>query len=162
MPTLFIPIGIPGCGKSTWARKVIDNAVIVSSDGIRKELFASLVAANDPQVKQTANARVFTIFHERIAAALKLGLDVIADATNLTSDSRRKLRDIAADHGAVVHYVLFDNVVEAIHGNRQRDKDSTVPDHVMDGMVQKLIVTREVIHGEGFDSLTVLSSVHPR
>lgn len=166
-PTLHIPIGIPGCGKSTWARRkrVLSTSPsrystpldVVSSDEIRKEFFVTLKSANDPKVKADANASVFRIFHQRIADMLQRGHDVVADATNLTSDSRRKLRDIASDQGAEVHYVFFDNIAQAVEQNRQRDEDAIVPDHVMDAMVMKHTIAGFMIQGEGFDRLTVLS-----
>lgn len=158
MPTLYIPIGVPGCGKSTWAtNSFLVDPVIVSSDAIRKEIFESLVAANDPAVAQDANAKVFDIFHKRIRIHLDQGYDVIADATNLDSRSRRTLHAIAVNVGNVkIQYVFFDNAAVAVQQNRRRDEDAVVPDHVMDKMVAKLIVAREVIRGEDYDGLETI------
>ena len=79
MNTLHILIGIPGCGKSTYARKLAETTGgrIVSSDGIRKEL-----TGTEEYLYPELNRRVFEIFHSRIADWIKES-DVIADATNI-------------------------------------------------------------------------------
>ena len=92
-PKLFMLIGLPGSGKSTFARnkvKFYDNTcnetklVIVSSDDIREELYGTRSCQKDP-------ARVFEIAHERIINSLKQGWDVIFDATNITRKNRASL-----------------------------------------------------------------------
>ena len=92
-PKLFMLIGLPGSGKSTFARnkvKFYDNTcnetklVIVSSDDIREELYGTRSCQKDP-------ARVFEIAHERIINSLEQGWDVIFDATNITRKNRASL-----------------------------------------------------------------------
>ena len=38
MPTLYIMIGIPGSGKTTYAKKNLHEAVYIGTDAIRKKL----------------------------------------------------------------------------------------------------------------------------
>lgn len=91
-PKLFMLIGLPGSGKSTFARnrvKFYDDCnktklEIVSSDDIREELYGTRSCQKDP-------ARVFEIAHERIINSLEQGLDVIFDATNITRKNRASL-----------------------------------------------------------------------
>lgn len=82
MTKLIYLVGIPGCGKSTWAETNKDklNAVIHSSDAIREE-FGDV---ND----QSKNTDVFQILHSRIKMDLKAGNNVIYDATNLNRKRR--------------------------------------------------------------------------
>ena len=86
MKTIYLLIGLPGAGKSTFARnkvKFYDNTcnetklVIVSSDDIREELYGTRSCQKDPAI-------IFEIVHERIINSLKQGWDVIFDATNIT------------------------------------------------------------------------------
>ena len=93
MATLNIMIGIPGSGKSNYAKKCLltNNSVYLSSDDIRVELYGF--------EDQTHNDVVFETMKKRTLNALKEGKDVIYDATNLNKKRRsgiiseaRKLR----------------------------------------------------------------------
>ena len=77
---LFIMIGVPGSGKSTFARNVLApafDAEIVSSDGIRKELTGT------EDFVEGDGACVFREFDRRLAGILASGKDAAADATNV-------------------------------------------------------------------------------
>ena len=44
MPTIYLIIGVPASGKTTWAKeklKELDNAVYTGSDSIRLELWGN-------------------------------------------------------------------------------------------------------------------------
>jgi protein phosphatase len=130
---LFILVGIPGCGKSTWAANFFRNGIIVSSDAIREELTGD---ATD----QTRNTEVFNAFHQRISENLRTGhwpagADVIADSTALDAFARLSLVNIARDAGADAHLVFFRNLAQAANRNERRDR--VVPKDVMGRMVAK-------------------------
>lgn len=85
MPNLFIMCGPSGSGKSTFVRKHHQSdAVIVSTDSIRKELYGDESIQGD-------GARVFKIAYERIEKALKSGMDVWFDAMNIHYKDRKHL-----------------------------------------------------------------------
>ena len=86
IPVLHVMVGISGSGKSTIAKEIAneENAVIVSSDSLRKELLGD-------ENRQDANELVFNEYHKRIKNNLIKGKSVIADAINLTMKSRRAL-----------------------------------------------------------------------
>ena len=91
-PKLFMLIGLPGSGKSTFARnrvKFYDDCnktrlEIVSSDDIREELYGTRSCQKDPAI-------IFEIAHERIINALEQGWEVIFDATNISRKNRASL-----------------------------------------------------------------------
>jgi predicted kinase len=154
---LIILAGIPGCGKSTWARQFFDlKYKIVSTDEIRKRSFGSLKAAHadEGDRKQINNLHVFDAFHREIREALEHGVDVIADATNLTKSARTILLNIAEATGAQAHLVLFKNLFEATTRNAARDEDAQVPADVMDHMVGKYWNTLAEIVQESYASVT--------
>ena len=65
MQNFFMMVGLPGSGKSTFARNVLSaspGAVVHSSDEIRRELLGD---KND----QTQQALVFSTLHERVSCA---------------------------------------------------------------------------------------------
>ena len=80
--TLTVLVGLPGSGKSTYANK-IKNAILCSSDKIRKELY------KDENI-QGDNNKVFRILYNKVKENLKNGNNVVYDATNINSKKRRK------------------------------------------------------------------------
>lgn len=126
MTQLIIPIGIPGCGKSTWATRFFNKStdIIWSTDNIRaRPEFGGDVKS------QERNNDVFEFFHTAIRESLQDSFRVVADATNLTSKARRTLYDIAYETGAECHIVLFKNNAQALARNILRER--TVPEQAM-------------------------------
>lgn len=83
-PKFMMMVGLPGSGKSTLARNLAEamNAIILSSDQIRKELLGD-------ENSQENNEKVFAILHREIKNNLKAGNNVIMDSTNISSKRRR-------------------------------------------------------------------------
>lgn len=132
---MIFPVGIPGSGKSTWAKTMFGGKyAIVSSDEIRKEKWGTLRAAHDvtPEVKKERNEEVWDLFYRDLSQLLTHGMDCYADGTNLTSHSRRRLMGTAERAKADLHLILFDNVVQAEARNREREHDLIVPSDVME------------------------------
>lgn len=82
---LYIMVGIPGSGKSTYAKKNFPDAWYISRDEIR----FNLVAENEEYFSK--EDEVFNEFIRMINLGLEMGNDVVADATHLNSRSRIKL-----------------------------------------------------------------------
>jgi predicted kinase len=131
MATLHVPVGIPGCGKTTWARQesAASSIPVVSTDEIRGQLRGDLVYRPDD------NERVFALFHEQLREHLAAGRDAIADATNVWARGRDELRGLCDETGADPHFIVFANAEEAVARNAEREGDLRVPD---EGMVKLL------------------------
>lgn len=159
-PNLVIPIGVPGCGKSTFVKDLFDlKYAIISSDEIRKTLFGSLVVAhagNDPVEKAENNARVFDLFHNKISESLRYSIDTVADATSLNPLSRETLRGIAEEQGATTHAILFKNPTEALVQNRARPDDTRVPEDKMMDFIAKYY---EVLNDFPFERYTRVTEI---
>lgn len=65
-PTFVMMVGLPGSGKSTYAKELSNDvdAIICSSDTIRKELCGDINS-------QDKNEEVFKVLHNRIKENLK-------------------------------------------------------------------------------------------
>jgi predicted kinase len=155
MATLFIPLGIPGSGKSTWTAAHLPHAQTVATDAIRRELAGSLLDAwATPQRADEINRQVFAAYYERIAALLAAGHDVIADATNLYSSARTQLRDIAAAAGAGTHLLLFSDLAGAQLRNVTRVPDAIVPPSSMAKMLSQFSAAMNDLAGECYGAAT--------
>lgn len=149
MANLYVPMGIPGCGKSYFGKVYFPSIPKVSTDEIRERLTGN---END----QTRNEDVFAAFHEEVRSALFLNQDVYADATNLHLFARDKLK--ACMRGIdQVHYIVFRNGLQALRRNRERER--RVPDDVM---MYKMLPAYEKmlmqIVQEQCDTMTVIRS----
>lgn len=136
LPTLWLCVGIPGSGKSTWLKKHCENntnAIIVSRDEIR---FNMLGENEDYFAHEKA---VFAEFIKAINLGLEKGYDVFVDATHINWPSRHKLlRTIYAKHYAVNCICFFTPLQVCLDRNRNRSGRACVPDEVIRDMFNKL------------------------
>lgn len=94
-PSLVILCGLPGAGKSHFARKLARIAPFLwlNSDRIRKALVAQ------PSYSRREHRRVFAAMHVLTRGYLRDGYSVVFDATNLNENVRAPLYAVAADTG---------------------------------------------------------------
>ena len=90
-PRLLMLAGLPGSGKSTFARQITSRQpfLVLESDRLRKVLVAR------PQYTAEEHSRVFRSCHRLIDELLGLGYPVMLDATNLGQRNRRPVLSIA-------------------------------------------------------------------
>lgn len=151
MAILNMFIGIPGCGKSTHTKKMMEadsSIVVVSSDAIRKELYGS-------EEDQSHNQEVFNEVFKRTRAALANDLHVIVDATNLSR--KRRIAFLKqfnnCEKRATVFAIPFEVCCE-----RNNFRERTVPQYAMDRMVRSF----EPPHwAEGFEFIKVIHYENP-
>lgn len=128
---LFIMIGVPGSGKSTFARDVLARtfeAEVVSSDGIRKELTGT------EDFVEGDGARVFREFDRRLAGILASGRDAVADATNVHPRDWARLSQLTEVPYRKVAVWMDINPDEAMW--RQERRERKVPREVVEKMWQ--------------------------
>lgn len=128
-PRLLMLIGLPGSGKSTWAKTFIDansNTVIISSDEIRKELFNN-------ESSQEDNNRVFYEMNKRTLSNLSLGTNVIYDATNISRKKRKAFLDKVPTYVKKEAHVIWAPIKTCV--NRDNFRKRTVGQNVIWKMV---------------------------
>lgn len=130
MTDLHIPIGIPGCGKSTLATSLVEEHQVVCPDDLR-------LSMTDDMANQSANSAVFDVVRIVVWERIKRGLDTYIDATNLVPSHFMPYIDMTTrvDHDYTIYIHLFNNVDEALSRNRKRMMP--VPEMAMNRMLSR-------------------------
>lgn len=146
MSRLIMMMGIPGSGKSTIAKKLkssMEKAVILSSDDLREEMYG-----NRQDLEH--HGEVFEELHRRAKEALKQGIDVIYDATNINSKRRiGYLRQLPKD---VIKELYFINQDVMITEEQDYKREFSVGEKVIDRMYKGLQIPYQ---HEKWDKITV-------
>ena len=154
MPFLYMLIGLPASGKTSFAKQYsADNVIHISSDAIRKELYGSEEVQDNPN-------KVFSIMFHRTIDNLLKGNNVIYDATNISRKYRMAfLRDLDAALGDFTSKVTIIGVVFAVPINvcldRNLARSRSVPEDVIYRMYRNFQVPSVY---EGFDHIEACPS----
>ena len=102
-PTLFLTVGLPGTGKTTWARhvEVERRALRLTKDEWVRALHGADVP---PWASDVVEGRLVEVG----LRALELGVSVVLDFGLWSRDERSALRQAAADVGAAVVLRYFE------------------------------------------------------
>ena len=124
MSKLFLMMGIPGCGKSTWCEKHLNKQTVWISRDIMR---FSLLKEGDDYFSKEKEA--FQLFIDEINNKLKNNYDVFADATHLNAASRNKVIRNLTIQPDEINVIYIDVSLEtALKRNAQRAGRSLVPE----------------------------------
>ena len=149
MAKLFLMCGIPGSGKSTWAKNHLHkNAQYVSRDDIR----FSYIAEGEEYFSR--EGEVWETFVKTINTNLELGYDTFADATHINPASRKKLLNQIKNYESVEAIFIDTPLSIALERNELRkDTERYVPRSVIRRMSSQL---EEPTFLEGFSAIYVV------
>jgi predicted kinase len=135
MATLTITRGLPGSGKTTWARQQV-GAVRVSRDDLRRMLHGRHLGYARAEAQVTIGHRAL------VSALLGAGVNVICDDTNLSATVVRELRALATKAGAEVVIQDFTGVPIAVCLARDaaRPDDARVGEEVIRDMHRRYVI----------------------
>lgn len=137
MRYLYLLVGIPGSGKSTWIRDHAgDDDEIISRDSIRFHLL------KDEDEYFDRESEVFDKFIKYIQNALYGSFwDIYVDATHLNEKARNKVLDRLdiPDNVKIIPVYFEICPEEALRRNSQRTGRARVPDNVILNMYASLI-----------------------
>jgi len=134
-------VGIPGCGKSTWAKNYMleskDSLAIIERDIIRAGYHTATKNLWDYKYSKAKEQAVTAQQEADIRFHLECGHSVIVSNTNLNPGTRNRLEAIAAEFNLQVQYEVFDiPLYQAMKWNLRRpDK---VPESVLINMQKKM------------------------
>lgn len=145
-PIVFVMCGLSASGKSSYAKELSKeyNAVILSSDDIRKSLLGDVA-------DMTGNGLVFDTMHRAMIHLLKQNRNVILDATHLTIKDRKKvltqLKPFDVKKSIVVVLKDFEKCkIDNIY------RVNAVPNLVLDKQIRRFQIPSR---NEGWDNLLI-------
>ena len=126
---LYIAVGIPGSGKSTYGKNM-NNVCVVCPDTIRKELYGDESIQGDGR-------EVFSTAYEIAKKHLIEGENVYFDATNVTKYSRKNTLNQLSCFAKKCIAIYFDTPFDECK-RRNAGRSRVVPENVIDSMAQKI------------------------
>jgi predicted kinase len=148
MSTLIITRGLPASGKTTHARRWV-NADPRTRIRLNRDELRRMLHADTGQTTNGLQENLITkIQHDTARQALRSGVDVIVDDTNLrgrTAADWATLADVVGAQFEVVDLTHVD-VKEALRRNYARPWEQQVPDGVIETMNEKFLNGRPLPH----------------
>lgn len=140
---LYVMIGIPGAGKTTYAGTL--QAVRVSTDEIRKEMFGK-------ELTLRGRRKVRQEMIRRVKMYLKRGEDVVIDCMNPTRKLRAALlKEFSGEHFISAVYINTP-LKNAICNNFKRKRHVPIP-----GIIFYHLLLQPPGADEGFDEIRVIN-----
>jgi predicted kinase len=127
-PTLTLMCGLARCGKSTWIKKNKKDAIVVSPDKVRSDIFGHQFHAN-------AEDFVWACSKAFVRLLLDQGKSVIIDATNLTFKQREPWIRMAQEFDIKLRIVWIKTSLKICKiRNDKSEVNRKVPVEVLDRM----------------------------
>ena len=153
MPKLYMLIGVPGSGKSTWYNSTpeVDDCVYVSTDYF-VERYAKEQGKTYSEVFDEYMPTAIKLMSDVVIEARRLKLDIVWDQTSTTVKTRaRKLR-MLPEYEAIA--VVFSTPDEDELNRRLTSRPGkNIPQHVMRTMIDKFVMPT---YNEGFTDIRIL------
>jgi protein phosphatase len=134
--SIIVLSGIPGSGKSTFAKKYFKEEQILSSDYFRKVLGGVFNIKNNLVPNQNVSNKVFDLIENLLEERAKHGYLTVIDATNLEWSYIKQWKKIADKYKRNFFIFIFDVDVEtALEWNKKRKEK--VPEEIIKDFYNK-------------------------
>lgn len=150
MNKLYVLIGVPGSGKSTWAnsQEWTKDCAYISTDGY-VERFAQRLGVTYNDVFETVMPRAIRLMTRAVHRARRKGKDILWDQTSTTVKSRKNKFRMLPDYYAIA--VVFRTPEAAEWERRLASRPGkSIPKFVLDNMVKNW---QEPTEEEGFKEI---------
>ena len=130
-PTLILCVGIPGSGKTAYAKQYIEehpNTIHLASDQIRAELYGNESTQGDP-------SEVFSLMQKRAIEALNNGQSVVYDSTAVTRKDRAGIIAACPKFVKIECHIIWAPIKICIERDAARER--TVGRAVIDKMLKR-------------------------
>ena len=150
--SLVFLIGVSGSGKTSFAKKHFKHTQIVSSDICRG-------IVSDDENKQSSTKDAFELLDYIVSMRLKNGLMTVIDATNLRSEDRKGLINIARKYHCLPIAIILNIPKDVCQLRNESREDRTFGKHVIRSQYSTMRQGLRGLKREGFRNITHLRSV---
>ncbi len=150
MNKLYVLVGVPGSGKSTWVKNQewANDCVIVSTDEFVED-YAKEVGSTYNEVFDDYMPTAVKLMAEKVVRAREAGKDIIWDQTSTTVKTRARKFNMLPDYYAIA--VVFKTPeAEELAKRLASRPGKNIPDHVMRSMTKYFEMPTE---DEGFKEI---------
>lgn len=149
--SLVALVGASGSGKSTFAAEHFLPTEVMSSD-----FFRGLVADDENFLPATPDA--FDALYYIAAKRLRAGRLTVIDATNVKSEDRRKIVQLARDNDCLAVAIVFDLLEQVCAERNESRADRQVPRRVIRNQIASLRRSQRSLGREGFREVFTFTS----
>jgi len=135
MPKLYVLIGVPGSGKSTWVKSQdwAEDCAYISTD-IHVESYANSVGKTYSEVFDEYMSTAVELMVQDVISARTAGKDIIWDQTSTSIKSRKRKFNMLPDYYAIA--VVFRTPEKEELARRLASRPGKeIPDYVMRSMI---------------------------
>lgn len=146
-PSLILLVGVPGSGKTTYAKNYIErnpNTIHLSSDAIRKELYGDENIQGNP-------GDIFALMQKRAIEALNNGRNVVYDATNVTRKDRASIIGVCPKFVKIECHIIWAPIETCVERDSTRER--TAGRGIIDRMLKRF---QAPYYDEGIDVIKVV------
>lgn len=154
MPKLYVLVGVPGAGKSTWVNdQAWAKACAYISTDTHVENYARSVGKTYSEVFKEFMPKAVDLMTRDVIAARKAGKDIIWDQTSTTKASRsRKFRMLPEYHAIAVVFPTPDR--KELDRRLQSREGKHIPKSVIDQMIEGFSMPSKK---EGFSEIQIVN-----
>lgn len=152
MKKLYVVIGVPGSGKSTWIKNQqwSDNTVVVSTDEFVED-YARECGSTYAEVFDDYMPTAVGLMTDKVVRAREAGKDIVWDQTSTTIQSRARKINMLPDYYKIAVVFKTPNTDELNRRLKSRP-GKVIPSVVIDSMIKNFQMPYE---DEGFDEIVI-------
>ena len=155
MKNLYILVGPPGSGKTTWIEKQFyDGCFIVSTDNIIQDLAEADGKTYDEVFRTNIKAADTTMWKDFDSLVEGGYSPIVVDRTNMSVKSRAKFIDRLKGSDYKIHAVVFPKPEDTEHERRLNSRPGkTISKDIITAMLANFQMPTE---DEGFETITIV------
>jgi len=156
-PQIILTVGLPGCGKTTWAKQFIKKNprfIRLNRDDLRRSIFPDDDEPNGYKFSKEKEDIVSFVQFSTAKEAINRGFSVIVDDTNLNPKTFNKWNDLATSEKVLLKKHDMTDIPLKVTLRRNQMRRYSVPENVIMKMYNSYINTAaetpaEYSHKEG-------------